>query len=207
MSKQSLVFRRLLLLGAPSALLVITSAHPGYAKQGVDALSRITSDPSWITLHLFLLLAVGALDLNFALLGRRISGGWGNLVTAGSAINSLFYTAFIGLDGFGGGLLGSFANSAGLSSHDTIARSVGYIFSSPVTGALGEIGAAGWIISGSALFIVWAKTFTSLVPSVLVLLGTILLAISHAPPFGPIGALLILVGLAIADRIMLTGTR
>lgn len=75
--------------------------HPSaYSK--LTALRRITVDPSWLVVHLVLLVAIGGLDAVLIARSALVEGAWRGVVRAGAWLNAIAYSAFVGADGIAG---------------------------------------------------------------------------------------------------------
>lgn len=180
-------------LGAPAALLVVTSLHPAYSADAAGELARIAGTPGWLVLHLALLAAIVGYDA--ALLGWPSSGPVGRgLRLAGVVVNLVCYSAFVGVDGVAAGLLARSGDGAGVAT----------LFGSPLVSGLALLGAAGWLVAALTVAVALAADLRALPAGGLLVGSALLLGFSHAPPTGPLGAAL---ALAAAGWAQLVGAR
>ncbi len=194
------VLKSLSRLTPPLLVGLVTLAHPSYTNNVSNELSRITNDRSWLEIHELLLVGFGLLDLSFMSIAKSLPSAWGKMVLVGAALNIVFYSAFIGIDGVSGGLLAQIGSSSTNQTRGLIGYAITDLFASHLTVAIAEIGALGWIIAGIGIFGAWSKNGVAIVPGASMLIGTVTLAFSHAPPFGPAGSLIIFTALVLAIR-------
>ena len=178
--------QNLLRMAAPPALIALVSAfHPSFSTSAADGLARIQSTRYWEAIHFALLVAVLAFDAS--LLGWKPlpRGKLSAIRTLGAWINAGFYAAFIGVDGFASTVLSKTVPP------DAAQAAITSLFASPLIGALGWIGGAGWLLSAVAIMLQRRSSGLAIGPSILLIVGTVWLFASHAPPFGVIAGVII----------------
>lgn len=181
--------QNLVRMAVPPALIALISAfHPSFSTNAADGLARIESTRFWEAIHFALLVAVLAFDASLLgwkpfprgkLSAIRIIGAW---------LNAGFYAAFIGVDGFASAVLSR------TLPPNLAQEAVTSLFASPLIGALGWVGGAGWILSAAAIIRQRQVSGLAIGPSILLIVGTVWLFASHAPPFGVIAGVLIASG-------------
>lgn len=172
----------------PILIALISASHPAFSTNASDSLARIKSAPLWEVTHIALLLAVLAFDASL-LQWRPLPIGKLSVVRRLAVlVNAGFYAAFIGIDGLASTVLSHLAPT------NAAQAAITSLFASPLVGALGWIGGAGWIIAAIAIITQRHQSGLSSGPAWFLLIGTVWLTASHAPPLGVIAGALIAIG-------------
>ncbi len=172
--------------------------HPGYTTSTVAALARIKSDKYWMIVHFGLLIGVLILDISLWKLFNSFSTKsswniWSFIFKLGIFINIALYIPFLSIDGFAGAIL---ANSSAFSNPVYASQAVSVLFASPVTNLLGLIGGAGWILASLGIIMrTLDKKDTPIFGAIMILIGSIILDISHAKYIGSTAAIFFLIGI------------
>lgn len=174
---------RTLVWAAPLVLLVVGSAlHPSFTTSSADAVSRVGGDQLWLVAHFLILAGVATLDA--CLLSLPTSGVPKLIVRAGATLNLSLYACFLGVDGFASWIV---VHSGPPSD---VAPTVSALFGSLLAAVISWVGAAGWLVCGLGLALQARLMMRSAAPALVLSVGAVWFGVSHAPPFGVIGALL-----------------
>ena len=188
---------RLLRWGAPAALLLVTALHP-IADPSNVAESIRSSLLRWQLVHLSqpLLFALVALAV-YRLLPT--GAGWERgLARASLATFAIAATAFDAMLGLSTGMLAALAGTdPGRAS--LVQNYWSHRLSEPVVGIAYLVTATGWLLGLAAVAVARRRVGASL-PSLAPLASAGLLAVDHAPPFGPAAMVGLLVATAVAHR-------
>jgi len=187
--------RRTMVVGTPLALAGLSLAHPGFSTVAVSELTRIATHPQWLAVHLGMLVVVGGLDLTLLALTGPRQGRWRYLVWLGAGMNLVLYSAFVGVDGLGGGVLAMAAATPG-ADRVGLGAAVATLFSARLVALVAQLGGAGWLLAVLGLTGAAGGGVRSVTAGLVAAAGALALAFSHAPPFGVAGAVLLAVGLA-----------
>lgn len=183
------------MIAAPAALALLSLAHPAFSTRALSEPARISAHPQWLPVHIGMLLAVGILDLMLLSLTGPQHGRWRHLVWLGAGMNVVLYSAFLGVDGLGGGLLVAAASAPGTDAAG-LSAAVTVLFAAPLVALLARLGGAGWLLAVLGLTGAAGNAGRSVAFGLVAATGALSLEFSHAPPFGVAGAALLAVGMA-----------
>jgi len=185
-SQRQKVLRRIILLGTPLILGVLELGHPLLDRVNpIKMLAPISM--WWIVLHLLLIPLFALMGYAIFILIRDINSPSAILCRYATVIYISFAIGYDALVGLTTGVLASNASSLTNAQQSILLEAMHQFYTSPA------ITVSGYILVVSGILSICAAAWTlyhagvPLLP-VIVLLGTVLTAYSHALPFGPIGS-------------------
>ena len=185
-SQRQKVLRRIILLGTPLILGVLELGHPLLDRVNpIKMLAPISM--WWIVLHLLLIPLFALMGYAIFILIRDINSPSAILCRYATVIYISFAIGYDALVGLTSGVLASNASSLTNAQQSILLEAMHQFYTSPA------ITVSGYILVVSGILSICAAAWTlyhagvPLLP-VIVLLGTVLTAYSHALPFGPIGS-------------------
>jgi hypothetical protein len=186
-------FRRLVLLGTPTALATLELFHP-VAVTGdalIDLGHRI---PIWMTVHLLQLPLFGLMALAVYFLIDGVHSVAATVSRIALWFFMVFYISFDTLAGISAGIVldGTLGKSPEVQQE--IVRLFEAFQFSPVALAINALGALGWVVSVVAAAYVVRKAGAPLYIVLCLLLSTIFAM--HIPPTGPLGLVFFLIAAA-----------
>lgn len=189
---ESAGMRRLLLVGVPIVYAVLMLFHPTGEGDVYEALHDHAQ--RWQAVHVVQLVFIGLLAVAMYQILDGLSGRWATVSRVALAPFVLFYAAFEAIAGIGTGILVDYAHDLPADEQAMASGMIQAYWENPIAGNLSAFSAIGslswWIAVGGSVV---ALRQAAAPRSALVLLGTggLMFGIGHAPPFGPIGLVLI----------------
>jgi hypothetical protein len=185
-SRHQELFRRIILFGTPLVLGVLELGHPMLDRTNpIKMLAPIST--WWIVLHLLLIPLFALMGYAMFILIRDINSPSATVCRYATVIYIAFAIGYDTLVGLASGVLVSNASSLTTAQQSIIVEAMHQFYLSPAITLNGYILVLSGVVSICAA--VWAlyHAGVSLLP-VIILLGTLLTAYSHALPFGPLGS-------------------
>ena len=203
------ILRRLILLGTPLALLVLSIAHPtGIHDNVFQGVSEHVN--TWLIVHLAALPLFGLLALAICLITQGLHGPAAVTSRSAMGVYVLFYSAMVAV-AVAIGILVRDAQGLTAEEQAAVAEAVRALFMDPVAGVsfpvIGAIGVAAWIVGALAAAAALYQTGVPWPPLALLVAGGVLFLASHAVPFGPIGLASLFVAVLWLERISSASAR
>jgi hypothetical protein len=188
-----LFFRRLVLLGTPTALAILELFHP-VAITG-DALADLGHRiPIWMTVHLLQLPLFGVMALAVYFLMDGIQSVAATVSRIAVWFFIVFYISFDTLTGIAAGIVLDGAPGKPPEVQRELVRLFESFQFSPVALTINALGALGWVVSMIAAAYVFRQSGAPLFVVLCLLLSTIFAM--HIPPTGPLGLAFFLIAAA-----------
>lgn len=185
-SQRQEMLHRIILLGTPLILGVLELGHPLLDRMNpIKMLAPIST--WWIFLHLLLIPLFALMGYAIFILIRDINSPSATLCRYATVIYISFAIGYDALVGLASGVLASNASTLTNAQQSILLEAMHQFYISPAITVSGYILVMSGIVSICAA--AWALYHAG-VPLILVivLLGTVLTAYSHALPFGPLGS-------------------
>lgn len=184
-TRRHVVWRRIILLGTPALLILLELGHPPLDHEHtISMLAPIYI--WWIVLHILLIPLFALMGWSFFLLIEGIQNRAATLCRYATVIYMAFSIGYDTVAGLNSGVLVSNALSLPPAQQAVVQEMISRLFTSPaiiisfyllLLSGIATISLAAWAL---------ARAGVPRLP-VLLLLGTILSAYSHALPLGPLG--------------------
>ena len=185
-SRRQEVLHRIILLGTPLILGVLELGHPLLNRMNpIKMLAPIST--WWIVLHLLLIPLFALMGYAIFILIRDINSPSATLCRYVTIIYISFAIGYDALVGLASGILASNASTLTNAQQNILLEAMHQFYISPAITVSGYILVISGIVSICAAAWALYHAGVPLLP-VIVLLGTVLTAYSHALPFGPIGS-------------------
>jgi hypothetical protein len=185
-SRRQEMLRRIILLGTPLVLGILELGHPLLDRTNpIKMLAPITT--WWIVLHLLLIPLFALMGYAIFILIRDINSPAATLCRYATVIYISFAIGYDTLVGLASGVLASNASTLTTSQQSILLEAMHQFYVSPAITISGYILVISGIVSICAAAWALYHAGVPLLP-VIVLLGTVLTAYSHALPFGPLGS-------------------
>ncbi len=185
-SRRQEMLRRVILLGAPLVLGVLELGHPLLDRTNpIKMLAPIST--WWIVLHLLLIPLFALMGYAIFILIRDINSPSATLCRYATVIYISFAIGYDTLVGLASGVFVSNASTLTISQQSILLEAMHQFYISPAITISGYILVISGIVSICAAAWALYHAGVPLLP-VIVLLGTVLTAYSHALPFGPLGS-------------------
>jgi hypothetical protein len=185
-SRRQEVLLRTILLGTPLILGVLELGHPLLDRVNpIKMLAPIST--WWIVLHLLLIPLFALMGYAIFILIRDINSPSATLCRYVTVIYISFAIGYDALVGLASGILASNASTLTNAQQNILLEAMHQFYISPAITVSGYILVISGIVSICAATWALYHAGVPLLP-VIVLLGTVLTAYTHALPFGPIGS-------------------
>lgn len=138
--------RRLVVLGTPLILGILTMTHPSISDRVGIFHSVFPRVDWWITLHILLLPLFCLIALAVYLLIDDVHNGMATLSRVALGVFVIFYPALDGILGVGTGIIVLFGKSLPVIQQVTLERTLDMIWRSPIVNLIGDLGALGWVL-------------------------------------------------------------
>jgi hypothetical protein len=185
-SRRQELLRRIILLGTPLVLGVLELGHPLLDRANpIKMLAPIST--WWIILHLLLIPLFALMGYAIFILIRDINSPSATLCRYVTVIYISFAIGYDALVGLASGVLVSNASTLTNAQQSILLEAMHQFYISPAITVSGYILVISGIVSICAAAWALYHAGVPLLP-VIVLLGTVLTAYSHALPFGPLGS-------------------
>jgi hypothetical protein len=184
---------RFVLALVPLALAVVTALHPTGDPEHVFA----TLSPHigrWMAVHYLQLILLPVTGVVVMYLLRDVRTGLAAAARGFLAVFVVLYSVFDAVAGLAVGALIQHATALEGAEQRVLANAAEWLFSHPVLGGAGLIAiiaAGAWLLGCITAAVALRKAGYSLAGAVLLCLAGGVFAISHAPPYGPIGMALL----------------
>lgn len=177
---------RLILLGTPVILGVLELGHPLLDRMNpIKMLAPITI--WWIVLHVLLIPLFALMGYAIYLLIRDVNSPAATICRYATIVYISFAIGYDALVGLASGILVSNASTLSNAQQSVLQEAMHQFYSNPAITVSGYILVVSGIVSICSAAWALYHAGVPLLP-VIVLLGTILTAYSHAMPFGPLGS-------------------
>lgn len=185
-SRRQEMLRRIILLGTPLVLGILELGHPLLDRTNpIKMLAPIST--WWIVLHLLLIPLFALMGYAIFILIRDINSPAATLCRYATVIYIAFAIGYDTLVGLASGVLVSNASTLTNAQQSILLEAMHQFYISPAITLSGYILVISGIVSICAAAWALYHAGVPLLP-VIVLLGTVLTAYSHALPFGPLGS-------------------
>jgi hypothetical protein len=185
-SRRQEMLRRIILLGTPLLLGILELGHPLLDRTNpIKMLAPIST--WWIVLHLLLIPLFALMGYAIFILIRDINSPAATLCRYATVIYISFAIGYDTLVGLASGVLVSNASTLTNAQQSILLEAMHQFYISPAITISGYILVISGIVSICAAAWALYHAGVPLLP-VIVLLGTVLTAYSHALPFGPLGS-------------------
>jgi hypothetical protein len=185
-SRRQEMLRRIILLGTPLILGILELGHPLLDRTNpIKMLAPIST--WWIVLHLLLIPLFALMGYAIFILIRDINSPSATVCRYATVIYISFAIGYDALVGLASGVLVSNASTLTISQQSILLEAMHQFYISPAITVSGYILVISGIVSICAAAWALYHAGVPLLP-VIVLLGTVLTAYSHALPFGPLGS-------------------
>jgi hypothetical protein len=185
-SQRQEMLRRIFLLGTPLILGILELGHPLLDRVNpIKMLAPIST--WWIVLHLLLMPLFALMGYAIFILIRDINSPSATLCRYVTVIYISFAIGYDALVGLASGVLASNASTLTNAQQSILLEAMHQFYISPAITVSGYILVLSGIVSICAAAWSLYHAGVPLIP-VIVLLGTVLTAYSHALPFGPLGS-------------------
>ena len=190
-------WRKALVLGAPLLLLVVTLLHPVgeplLRSSGVFGLLQDRNGP-WLGVHVVLPFAAGLVAAALYTLVRPLPGRAAAVSRAALGVFVVAYAMFDAVVGLGTGVLVALAGRAPAAERELLAANIdayfGARFGVPV-GPVIAVGAVAWAVAAITAAIALRRAGAPRSSTVPLIAAGLVLAVDHAPPFGPVAMALL----------------
>lgn len=184
-TRRYIVWRRIILLGTPALLIILELGHP--ALDRIHTISMLTPIYTWwIVLHILLIPLFALMGWAFFLLVEGIQSRAATLCRYAAVLYTSFSIGFDMVAGLSSGTLVSNALSLPPTQQAIVQEMISQLLNSPAITLSFYLLLLSGIATISLAALALARAGVSRLP-VLLLLGTILSAYSHALPLGPLG--------------------
>ncbi len=184
-TRRHIGWRRIILLGTPALLILLELGHPPL--DHMHTISMLTPIVSWwIVLHMLLVPLFALMGWTFFLLLEGVQNRAATLCRYLTVVYISFSIGYDTVAGLNSGILVSNAVPLPPTQQAVVQGMISQLFTSPAIVLSYDILLISGIASISLAALALARAGVPWLP-VLILLGTILSAYSHALPFGPLG--------------------
>ncbi len=185
-SRRQEMLRRIILLGTPLILGVLELGHP--LLDHVNPIKMLAPISTWwIVLHLLLIPLFALMGYAIFILIWDINSPSATLCRYTTVIYISFAIGYDALVGLASGVLANNASTLTNAQQSILLEAMHQFYISPAITVSGYILVISGIVSICAAAWALYHAGVALIP-VIVLLGTVLTAYSHALPFGPLGS-------------------
>ena len=185
-SRRQEMLRRIILLGTPLVLGVLELGHPLLDRTNpIKMLAPIST--WWIVLHLLLIPLFALMGYAIFILIRDINSPAATVCRYATIIYISFAIGYDTMVGLASGVLVSNASTLTKAQQSILLEAMHQFYISPAITISGYILVISGIVSICAAAWALYHAGVPLLP-IIVLLGTVLTAYSHALPFGPLGS-------------------
>jgi hypothetical protein len=186
------LFRRFVLFGAPLALGMLQIWHPEFDPTRPDAPATIIAQFAeraewWLTLHLLQLPLFGLLGLAIIWLTDGLRGRAVLISRGGAAIFVVFYTAVDAIAGISFGLATLSARGLTPEQQHIVGGVLVDMQTSSSMIAIGLTSTIAWIVAVMSAAYALRRAGVSRLPIFLLGFATLVFALGHAAPTGPVG--------------------
>lgn len=176
----------------PLLLGAVQLNHPtGFTAEVFAGLRSVVDD--WLTLHLLQLPLVGLMGLAVLLLTAGLTGWPAALSRAAAGVFVVFSTAADAVSGLSVGTVIQQARWLPTEEQAAVGAAVQRLYFDPLVGGalsvVGILGAIGWLVAMLAAAAALYRAGAGLWSVGLLTASGVLVAVSQAPPFGPLGML------------------
>ena len=177
-----LFLRRLVLLGTPLALLGLEIAHPVFSSME----ELLPSADRWLVVHVIQIPLFGLLAAAVYLLVDGLRGQAATISRLAMWFFIVFYIALDAMSGVATGIQLQYAGGLDPEQQTIVVQAVEAQFDDPITNAIGVIGTIGWLAGVLAAATALHRAGAPRLSVVLLVPATLIFALNHEPPLGPI---------------------